>query len=157
MLKNEKKNTSKVVENGKKGAKLAKLDYEVIKYDEEINLSVIKVNLHTGRHHQIRVQLSHAEHSIYGDQKYGVRGKGKQIALWAYSLKIIHPVTKEEMTFTSFPEKIRFMENIRRYIHRCLKYFKLNSNKILQKYNKRYIIYKIIKYLGACIQAERKV
>lgn len=115
MLKNEQKNTSKVVEKERKSAKLAKLDYEVIKYDEEIDLSVVKVNLYTGRHHQIRVQLSHAGHSIYGDQKYGTRGRGKQIALWAYSLKIIHPVTKEEMTFISLPEKIRIMENIRRY------------------------------------------
>lgn len=114
LLKNEQKNTSKVVESTRKGAKLAKLDYEVIKYDEEINLSVLKVNLHTGRHHQIRVQLSHAGHSICGDQKYGTRGRGKQIALWAYELKIIHPVTKEEMTFTSIPEKIRLLENIRR-------------------------------------------
>lgn len=114
MLKNEQKNTSKVVESTRKGAKLGKLDYEVIKYDEEINLSVLKVNLHTGRHHQIRVQLSHAGHSICGDQKYGTRGRGKQIALWAYELKIIHPVTKEEMTFTSIPEKVRFLENIRR-------------------------------------------
>lgn len=45
-------------------------------------------------------------HSIYGDQKYGTRGRGKQIALWAYSLKIIHPITKEEMKFISVPEKI---------------------------------------------------
>ncbi len=60
LLKNERKNTSKVVEKGTKGAKLAKLDYEVIKYNEEINLSVLKINLHTGRHHQIRVQLANA-------------------------------------------------------------------------------------------------
>lgn len=60
LLKNERKNTSKVVEDGTKNAKLAKLDYELIKYDEEINLSVLKIYLHTGRHHQIRVQLSNA-------------------------------------------------------------------------------------------------
>ena len=115
LLKNQQKNTSKVVREGTKNSKLAKLDYEVIKYDEEINLSVVKVHLHTGRHHQIRVQLANAAHSIYGDQKYGTRGRGKQIALWAYKLKIIHPVTKEEQTFISIPEKIRFMENIRKY------------------------------------------
>ena len=50
-----------------------------------------------------------AGHSICGDQKYGTRGRGKQIALWAYRLKFEHPVTKEEMTFESFPEKVRFM------------------------------------------------
>lgn len=105
LIKNEKNNISKVTNNTKNG-KLASLDYEVLKYDEQLNLSVVKINLHTGRHHQIRVQLSSRDHSIYGDQKYGGRGHGKQIALWAYKLKIIHPTTKEEMEFTSVPEKI---------------------------------------------------
>ena len=106
LLKNEKNNMSKVVSKETKNAKYAALDYEVLKYNEEINLSVLKINLHTGRHHQIRVQLSSRNHSIYGDQKYGGRGHGKQIALWAYELTIIHPVTKEEMTFKVLPEKI---------------------------------------------------
>ena len=98
---------SKVVKEGTKNAKYASLDYEVLKYNEEIDLSVLKVNLHTGRHHQIRVQLSSRNHSIYGDQKYGGRGHGKQIALWAYKLKIQHPITKEEMIFKSVPELTR--------------------------------------------------
>ena len=106
LLKNEKNNMSKVVKEGTRNAKYASLDYEVLKYNEEIDLSVLKVNLHTGRHHQIRVQLSSRGHSIYGDQKYGGRGHGKQIALWAYKLKIIHPTTKKEMEFESVPEKI---------------------------------------------------
>lgn len=104
LLKNEKNNMSKVVKKETKNAKLAILDYEVLKYNEEINLSLLKVNLHTGRHHQIRVQLSSRDHSIYGDQKYGGRGHGKQICLWAYELTINHPITKEEMTFKSIPE-----------------------------------------------------
>ena len=58
LLKNQQKNTSKVVKEGTKNAKLAKLDYEVLKYNEEINLSLLRVHLHTGRHHQIRVQLA---------------------------------------------------------------------------------------------------
>ena len=104
LLKNQQKNISRVVKEGTKNSKLAKLDYETLKYNSEIDLSVLKVLLHTGRHHQIRVQLSSRGHSIYGDQKYGVRGRGKQIALWAYKLTIIHPITKKEMTFTSIPE-----------------------------------------------------
>ena len=104
LLKNEKNNISKVVKEGTKNSKQALLDYEVLKYNEEINLSVLRINLHTGRHHQIRVQLSSRNHSIYGDQKYGGRGHGKQIALWAYSLKILHPITKEEMEFRILPE-----------------------------------------------------
>lgn len=106
LLKNEKNNLSKVVKEGTKNSKYAKLEYQELIYNEETNLSVLKINLHTGRHHQIRVQLSTRGHSIYGDQKYGTRGKGKQIALWAYSLTIIHPIKKEEMTFECLPEKI---------------------------------------------------
>lgn len=115
LLKNEKNNLSKVVSEKTKNAKQAKLDYEVLTYNDEINLSVLKIDLHTGRHHQIRVQLSSRKHSIYGDQKYGTRGRGKQIALWAYSLTIQHPISKEEMTFISTPEKIgswKILENI---------------------------------------------
>ena len=103
LIKNEKNNISRVTNDQKKG-KFASLDYEVLKYNEELNLSVVKINLHTGRHHQIRLQLSSRNHSIYGDQKYGGRGHGKQIALWAYELKIKHPITKEEMCFKSIPE-----------------------------------------------------
>lgn len=106
LLKNERSNTSKIVDENTKNAKFAKLDYEVLKYNEEIDLSVLKVNLHTGRHHQIRVQLAGINHSICGDQKYGTRGRGKQICLWAYELTIYHPITKEEMTFKVLPEFI---------------------------------------------------
>lgn len=118
LLKNGQKNTSKVVKEGTKNAKLAKLDYEVLKYEPETNLSVLKIHLHTGRHHQIRVQLSHAGHAIYGDQKYGKRGQGKQITLWAYKLTLIHPITKKEMTFFSYPEKVgswKILEGLNMY------------------------------------------
>ena len=103
LLKNEKTNISKVVKQGTKNSKLAILDYEVMKYDKDTDLSVLKINLHTGRHHQIRVQLSSRNHSIYGDQKYGGRGHGKQITLWSYKLKIKHPTTKKMIEFTSIP------------------------------------------------------
>ena len=106
LYKDERNNMSKVVNKNKKNAKLAKLDYEVVVYDEVKNLSLLKINLHTGRHHQIRVQLSNFGHSIFGDQKYGTRGTGKQIALWAYELTIMHPITKEEKTFIDLPEKV---------------------------------------------------
>ena len=104
LYKDERNNMSKVVNKDKKNAKLAKLDYEVIIYNEVKNLSLLKINLHTGRHHQIRVQLAHVGHSIFGDQKYGTRGTGKQIALWAYELTLEHPVSKETMTFKCLPE-----------------------------------------------------
>ena len=106
LFKNEKTNMSKVVKEGTKNSKYAKLDYEVLKYNNEIDLSLLKILLHTGRHHQIRVQLSNMGHSICGDQKYGTRGRGKQISLWAYKLTIEHPITKEEMSFLGLPEEI---------------------------------------------------
>ena len=105
LQKNEKKNTSRVVDKNAKSAKLAELDYEVVKYNDEINLSVVKVMLKTGRHHQIRVQFASRNHSLYGDQKYGSRGRGKQLCLWAYSLTLMHPTLKEEMTFECYPKK----------------------------------------------------
>ncbi len=112
LLKDTKTNTSKVVKNSIPNSKLAKLDYKVLKYDEKEDISLLEINLHTGRHHQIRVQLSNLGHSIYGDNKYGNRGKGKQIALWAYKLTIMHPTTKEQMTFTSMPKPIGIWKSI---------------------------------------------
>ena len=106
LYKDERNNISKVVNKEKKNAKLAKLDYKVLAYDEVKDLSLLEINLHTGRHHQIRVQLSNFGHSIFGDQKYGTRGQGKQIALWAYELTIEHPITKENMTFKDLPEPV---------------------------------------------------
>ncbi len=106
LYKDKKTNTSYVVSKDKKDSKFAKLDYEVIKYDKENNVSLLKINLHTGRHHQIRVQLSNFGHSIYGDQRYGSRGKNKQIALWAYKLIIEHPTKKEKIEFEDLPKKV---------------------------------------------------
>ena len=106
LYKDRKSNTSYVVSKDKKEAKFAKLDYEVLKYDKENNLSLLKIDLHTGRHHQIRVQIANIGHSIYGDQRYGTRGKNKQIALWAYKLIIEHPTKKEKMEFKDMPRKI---------------------------------------------------
>ena len=106
LVKNERTNTSKVASKENKNSKEAILDYEVVKYSEEINLSVVKVDLHTGRHHQIRVQFASRGHSLSGDQKYGTRGRGKQLALWAYSLSFIHPTTKEKLEFEDYPELV---------------------------------------------------
>ena len=106
LLKNERTNTSKVVKEGTKNAKYAKLEYEVLKYNEEINLSVLRIKLDTGRHHQIRLQLASRSHSICGDQKYGTRGRGNQISLWAYKLEFPHPITKQMMSFELEPKHI---------------------------------------------------
>lgn len=103
LYKDERNNISKVVNKEKKNAKLAKLEYEVINYDDKRYLSTVKIKLHTGRHHQIRVQFANFGHSLYGDQKYGTRGKGKQIRLWSAELEFVHPTKKEKMRFKSKP------------------------------------------------------
>lgn len=103
LWKDEALNMSKVVSKDKKGAKLARLTYEVLA--EKNDLSLVKINLETGRHHQIRVQFSNAGHSLYGDQKYGKGSMEKQIALWAYRLEFKHPVKDEIMKFEALPEK----------------------------------------------------
>ena len=120
LLKNERNNISKVVKEGTKNAKLASLDYEVLKYAEDIQLSVVKVNLHTGRHHQIRVQFASRGHSLYADQKYGTRGRGKQIALWAYKLSFYHPISKQKLTFQVLPKMIgtwKILEDIKEEVY----------------------------------------
>ena len=103
LLKNEKNNLSKVVEQGTPNSKYAKLEYEVLYYREDNNISLVKIKLETGRHHQIRVQFASRGHSLYGDQKYGIRGKQKQIALFAYKLSLPDPITKQILTFQVLP------------------------------------------------------
>ena len=79
--------------------KEAILNYELINYKD--NLSLVKINLETGRSHQIRVQFSSRNHPLYGDNKYNKDAKpGEQIALFAKSLELIHPTTKEIMKFS---------------------------------------------------------
>lgn len=104
LWKDEKNNTSYVVKETKKNAKRAELDYKVLKYDKEKNISIIEIDLHTGRHHQIRVQLSSRGHSIVGDSKYHGKNIDKGLCLWAYKLTIEHPITKEKLTFSDVPD-----------------------------------------------------
>ena len=85
-------------ENGKESI----LEYETLFYDIKEDISLIKVNLITGRHHQIRLQMSNINHSLVGDQRYGKNDK-KQIMLYAYKIQFIHPTKKEVMTFELLP------------------------------------------------------
>ncbi len=86
------------------GAKLAELDYKII--EEKGDLSLADVRLHTGRSHQIRVQMSFLGTPVYGDMRYGGEKAVKgNLALWAYTLAFTHPVTKERMVFKIQPPK----------------------------------------------------
>lgn len=96
----KKEDNSSVISNL---GKYAKLEYEVLK--EKSNLSLVNIILHTGRHHQIRVQFASRNHPLYGDQRYGKSSK-KQLALFAYYLSFNHPVTKEKLEFIKYPDKV---------------------------------------------------
>lgn len=101
LLKNSYTNKVSVNSNGKE----ARLSYEKLSLKD--NMSLVKIDLQTGRSHQIRVQFSHHGYPLYGDQKYNQNSKvGEQIALWASKITFIHPITKEEVSFESnFPKK----------------------------------------------------
>lgn len=93
-------NIAKVVfDNKNNDAKLAVLNYEVICENVQKNLSLLKVNLKTGRFHQIRVQLAYMGNAIYGDRKYGDYIKYNRdnvpLALFAKVLSFPHPVKDE--------------------------------------------------------------
>ncbi|WP_426453661.1 RluA family pseudouridine synthase [Paenibacillus sp. S-38] len=105
LLKNERTNMVSVVPPSKAGAKEAVLDYRVL--GSQDGLSLVQVELHTGRPHQIRVQFSTTGTPLVGDQRYGgsLAQPGQQIALWSSILEFTHPVTKEALKFTSRPPK----------------------------------------------------
>ncbi|MDP8217969.1 MAG: RNA pseudouridine synthase [Candidatus Theseobacter exili] len=98
------------VDNSVKG-KLAKTGYKVVK--ESKKYSLLEIDLLTGRKNQIRVQLSEKGYPIVGDKKYGKKEKGiKRLALHAASITILHPHTKEKMTFKAkFPTYFKLLLN----------------------------------------------
>ena len=86
------------------GAKFAELEYSLVEKADE--LSLVDVRLHTGRSHQIRVQMNAIGTPIYGDMRYGgEKAKKGNLALWAYYLSFTHPVSKEKMVFRVQPPK----------------------------------------------------
>ena len=83
--------------------KIAITDFEVVARFG-VDFTLCKFDLQTGRTHQIRVQMAGISHPIYGDMRYGgpLAQKGK-LALWAYSLSFLHPITKERLKFIAYP------------------------------------------------------
>lgn len=101
LLKDIENNKSHVVERETNGSKEALLSYTVL--DEKAELSLLSITLETGRHHQIRVQLSNSGHPIVGDLKYGGSKNNREIALWANKITFSQPVTGEIITVESKP------------------------------------------------------
>ena len=107
MQKNQRLNISKIVQKNMPNAKMAELSYEVqktIETSEYGSLALLKINLKTGRHHQIRLQLSNAGFPIWGDTKYNdifkKRGGFVNIALFASSITFKNPTTNTLETYS---------------------------------------------------------
>lgn len=110
IMKNQRLNITKVVNKGNVGAKLAELEYTKIAgiNDERYGyISLVEINLLTGRHHQIRVQMMNMGTPLWGDIKYNPifkHKRGVSVALWSYGLDFKHPITNEELSFRLEPK-----------------------------------------------------
>lgn len=103
LKRNSKQNKSYAYPKAVPGSKQASLDYKVIQKLD--NYFLLEINLHTGRHHQIRAQLAAIGCPIKGDLKYGFDRSNPDgsIHLLSRKLTLTHPVLKKEMTFTALP------------------------------------------------------
>lgn len=114
LLKDGTTNTSQVVPEGTPGAKEALLSYTLLQTDPETNRSLVRIRLHTGRHHQIRVQFAHAGFPLYGDTKYGQplpKGVYCPVALCSCKIGFVHPETGEKMEF-------EFLKNVKNLLQK---------------------------------------
>lgn len=105
LLKDQKQNCSNVVTSDTAGSRLSVLDYEVLSTTE--HHSLVDISLKTGRHHQIRVQFSHAHAPLLGDKKY-CGEPAEQLCLCSYFLSFFHPKNEKKMTFCVPPHNPEF-------------------------------------------------
>ena len=101
LIKDSYTNRVKAYRNEKSSGKKAMLEYDTV--SSRGDHSLLRIKLHTGRAHQIRVQLASIGHPIVGDLKYGSEYKtdGRSICLLSHKLTFVHPVKKEEMSFSA--------------------------------------------------------
>ena len=102
LFKDSKKNRSFVVNRMRKGVREASLEYVVLKKSDKNAL--VRVLLHTGRTHQIRVQFSSRKTPLTGDGRYGSKVRDCNIALYSHKIAFNHPTTKEQVEFVSNPD-----------------------------------------------------
>ncbi|MBQ9747837.1 MAG: RluA family pseudouridine synthase [Clostridia bacterium] len=100
LIHDARRNMTRVGREGERDAKCASLSYEVLSHTD--TASLVRVRLHTGRTHQIRVQFSSRGMPLLGDRKYG-SDERCPIGLWSYHLAFLHPVSKKRMAFTAYP------------------------------------------------------
>lgn len=99
LFKDSRKNKVFVVNRLRNGVKKARLEYKCLTYGEK---SLVRIRLHTGRSHQIRVQFSSRGYPLVGDHKYG--SKAKETSPYLYSCRISFPFQGREMSFENTPE-----------------------------------------------------
>lgn len=98
-------NKSFVVQRERKGVRKASLSYTVLGYCEAEDLTLVRVRLHTGRTHQIRVQFSHRKLPLLGDIRYGSKADCDP-ALWSFRLGFVHPMTKKRVDVMAAPPAV---------------------------------------------------
>lgn len=123
LKKEERGNHSQVVTKGETGGKRACLQYQKVQELESENgmIQLLRIELETGRHHQIRVQMAHHGLPLLGDRKYGseeavkagIRYGIRDVALCCYELEFHHPVTKKKMCFSLQPSWELFSSEFR--------------------------------------------
>lgn len=91
------KNKSFTVKKERRGVKKAILEFAVIESGED--KALVRVKLHTGRTHQIRVQFASRKMPLIGDRRYGAKDSSEFIHLWSEKIEFNHPVTGEKMSF----------------------------------------------------------
>ena len=128
LKKDEKTNTVSIAPKTEEGAKQAILNYQVLgtksftENGQDTTLSLLEINLVTGRSHQIRVQMSKQLNApVYADFKYGDKTHKGNLALWAYKLEFVHPTTKQNMVFKVEPD----------YNNSIFEAFKLDIQKLI--------------------------
>ena len=98
---------SRVMQETGRDVKRALLSYEVLAYCEDQDVSLVRIRLHTGRTHQIRVQFASRSHALLGDRKYGAGEQdGCRIALWSYKLSFLHPQSGQPIAFSAAPPAV---------------------------------------------------
>lgn len=104
LLRNKQERKTYIVQEPAKGVQEAILAYQVLNTADE--LSRVRIQLITGRTHQIRAQFSGRSMPLVGDRKYSLLEDPCEIALWSYRLSFSHPVTGQAMEFTLEPPEI---------------------------------------------------
>ena len=109
LVKDNRTNLSKVVKESDPRAKRAELEYHTI--DQWDDRKLLDIELHTGRHHQIRIQLASRTAPILGDVKYGGAATGRNLSLCSWFIGFTHPTTGESMSFKCTPRGEDFKDS----------------------------------------------